>query len=73
MWLQNLKNMKLLSIFGIKKEYQGLGSESVRWPLSSFRKPDQGRPIAWNNWFGKQNNWTKQFGKLWSLSLRSLW
>lgn len=45
----------------------------VRWPLSSFRRPDNSQPAIWNNRLGSQNRLSKQFNKLWSISLRSLW
>jgi hypothetical protein len=62
-------------MFGLfkKKERRKPMIDLVRWPLSSFRRPETNQPAIWNNRFGSQNRLSRQFNKLWSISLRSLW
>lgn len=60
-------------LFGKQKRRSRSIAERAMWPLATFKSPKGNQPQAWNNRFGRQNTWTKQFSKLWSLSLRSLW
>ncbi|MDP2235701.1 MAG: hypothetical protein Q8J88_04625 [Bacteroidales bacterium] len=64
---------QLLQLFGFNRKKTETTAERASWPLSAFKLPGGNQPQAWNNRFGRQNSWTKQFSKLWSLSLRSLW
>lgn len=62
-------------MFGLfkKKDRRMPMKDLVSWPIASFRRPETNQPAIWNNRLGAQNRLTKQFSKLWSISLRSLW
>ena len=64
--------MYLLDKLFTKRRHRSVAERAV-WPLAPFKSVGGNQPKAWNNRFGKQNSWAKQFSKLWSLNLRSLW